>query len=89
MCLGSSRIRLRFRLAPIRLLGRGRVIDPPTGAPVPGAYVAGWIKRGPSGFIGSNRSCAQESRNYCHNLCKRVPQHCNKAAATAQNTVGV
>ncbi|KAA1376139.1 4Fe-4S binding protein [Aeromicrobium fastidiosum] len=27
----------------------------------PGAYVAGWIKRGPNGFIGTNRSCAQET----------------------------
>jgi ferredoxin/flavodoxin---NADP+ reductase len=24
----------------------------------PGAYVAGWIKRGPTGFIGTNKSCA-------------------------------
>lgn len=36
----------------------GRVIDPASGAPVPGAYVAGWIKRGPSGFIGTNKSCS-------------------------------
>ncbi|MCL8251057.1 FAD-dependent oxidoreductase [Aeromicrobium fastidiosum] len=28
---------------------------------MPGTYVAGWIKRGPSGFIGTNRSCAQET----------------------------
>jgi ferredoxin--NADP+ reductase len=27
----------------------------------PGTYVAGWIKRGPTGFIGTNRSCAQET----------------------------
>ncbi|WP_435059878.1 FAD-dependent oxidoreductase [Streptomyces sp. bgisy060] len=27
----------------------------------PGVYVAGWIKRGASGFIGTNKSCAQES----------------------------
>ncbi|WP_435201256.1 FAD-dependent oxidoreductase [Janibacter sp. GS2] len=27
----------------------------------PGRYVAGWIKRGPRGFIGTNRSCAQET----------------------------
>ncbi|GAB3296152.1 FAD-dependent oxidoreductase [Epidermidibacterium keratini] len=27
----------------------------------PGVYVAGWIKRGPSGFIGSNKTCAQQS----------------------------
>ncbi len=26
--------------------------------PVPGLYVAGWIKRGPSGIIGTNRACA-------------------------------
>lgn len=28
---------------------------------VPGAYVAGWIKRGPSGGIGTNRRCAEET----------------------------
>ena len=27
----------------------------------PGVYVAGWVKRGPTGFIGSNKGCAQES----------------------------
>ncbi|MBA4085955.1 MAG: 4Fe-4S ferredoxin [Kytococcus sp.] len=27
----------------------------------PGRYVAGWIKRGPRGFIGTNRSCAAET----------------------------
>ncbi|OBC01350.1 FAD-dependent oxidoreductase [Mycobacterium sp. 852002-40037_SCH5390672] len=36
----------------------GRVVDPASGEPVPGAYVAGWIKRGPSGFIGTNKSCS-------------------------------
>jgi ferredoxin/flavodoxin---NADP+ reductase len=36
----------------------GRVVDPGSGRPVPGAYVAGWIKRGPTGFIGTNKSCA-------------------------------
>jgi ferredoxin--NADP+ reductase len=39
----------------------GRVIDPVSGAPVRGAYVAGWIKRGPTGFIGTNKSCAAET----------------------------
>ncbi len=28
---------------------------------VPGAYVVGWIKRGPSGGIGTNRRCAAET----------------------------
>ncbi len=27
----------------------------------PGVYVAGWAKRGPTGFIGTNKSCAQET----------------------------
>lgn len=36
----------------------GRVVDPGTGRPVSGAYVAGWIKRGPTGFIGTNKSCS-------------------------------
>ncbi|MEZ0364218.1 FAD-dependent oxidoreductase [Mycobacterium sp. pUA109] len=26
-----------------------------------GVYVTGWIKRGPTGFIGTNKSCAQET----------------------------
>jgi len=39
----------------------GRVTDPRTGAPVPGVYTAGWIKRGPSGVIGTNKKCAQET----------------------------
>src|SRR5690606_6675037 len=38
-----------------------RVIDPHTNRPVPGSYVAGWIKRGPTGFIGTNKSCAQQT----------------------------
>ncbi|MET0829507.1 MAG: 4Fe-4S binding protein [Microbacterium sp.] len=28
---------------------------------VPGTYVVGWIKRGPHGFIGTNKSCARET----------------------------
>ncbi len=39
----------------------GRVIDPATGRVVTGAYVAGWIKRGPTGFIGTNKSCAMQT----------------------------
>ncbi|MFF2087053.1 FAD-dependent oxidoreductase [Nocardia sp. NPDC058176] len=40
---------------------RGRVLTAPGGEIVPGTYVTGWIKRGPSGFIGTNKSCAQET----------------------------
>jgi ferredoxin--NADP+ reductase len=39
----------------------GRVVDPGSGEPVPGAYVAGWIKRGPTGFIGTNKSCSLQT----------------------------
>jgi ferredoxin--NADP+ reductase len=39
----------------------GRVVDPQTGQPVRGSYVAGWIKRGPTGFIGTNKSCALQT----------------------------
>ena len=31
------------------------------GSTVPGMYTAGWIKRGPSGVIGTNKTCAQET----------------------------
>jgi ferredoxin/flavodoxin---NADP+ reductase len=39
----------------------GRVLDPDSGAPLPGEYVVGWIKRGPSGVIGTNKKDAQET----------------------------
>jgi ferredoxin--NADP+ reductase len=39
----------------------GRVIDPATARPVAGVYVAGWIKRGPNGFIGTNKSCSMQT----------------------------
>ena len=39
----------------------GRVVDPRSGTPIPGVYTAGWIKRGPSGVIGTNKKCASET----------------------------
>ncbi|MBW8481385.1 FAD-dependent oxidoreductase [Actinomadura parmotrematis] len=39
----------------------GRVLDGVDGIPLPGVYAAGWIKRGPTGFLGTNKSCAQET----------------------------
>jgi ferredoxin--NADP+ reductase len=38
----------------------GRILDS-GGAPLPGDYVVGWIKRGPSGIIGTNKRDAQET----------------------------
>ena len=37
----------------------GRVVD--GGEPVPGVYCAGWIKRGPTGVIGTNKKDATET----------------------------
>jgi ferredoxin--NADP+ reductase len=39
---------------------RGRVTDA-SGQPIAGEYVAGWIKRGPSGVIGTNKADAMET----------------------------
>ena len=39
----------------------GRVIDHDTGAVVPRVYVTGWIKRGPSGVVGTNKPDAVDS----------------------------
>ncbi len=41
----------------------GRITSEQEGAVLPGLYTAGWIKRGPSGIIGTNRACAVESVN--------------------------
>lgn len=38
----------------------GRVLGA-DGVPIPGLYCAGWVKRGPSGVIGTNRACAVET----------------------------
>jgi ferredoxin/flavodoxin---NADP+ reductase len=39
----------------------GRVVDPATGAPATGVYAAGWIKRGQSGVVGTNKKCAEDT----------------------------
>jgi ferredoxin--NADP+ reductase len=39
----------------------GRVIDPDSHAPITGLYVSGWIKRGPSGVIGTNKPDSVET----------------------------
>ena len=39
----------------------GRVTRVGTNDTLPGVYAAGWIKRGPSGVIGTNKKCAHET----------------------------
>jgi ferredoxin--NADP+ reductase len=40
---------------------KGRVLDPNTKQPLLGEYTAGWIKRGPTGVIGTNKPDAAET----------------------------
>lgn len=56
----------------------GRVIDAETGEPMPGVYVTGWIKRGPTGVIGTNKKCAEETvdsllQDYSEGSLRRPP----------------
>jgi ferredoxin/flavodoxin---NADP+ reductase len=39
---------------------RGRVLGP-DGTPLPGVYAVGWIKRGPTGILGTNKRDAEET----------------------------
>jgi ferredoxin--NADP+ reductase len=40
---------------------KGRVLDPDTNEPIVGLYTGGWIKRGPTGVIGTNKPDAGET----------------------------
>jgi ferredoxin--NADP+ reductase len=42
---------------------KGRVLDPESHDPVTGLYAAGWIKRGPTGVIGTNKPDSVETVN--------------------------
>ena len=51
----------------------GRVLGP-DGAPLPREYVAGWLKRGPTGVIGTNKSdAAQTVRSLLADLAGGAP----------------
>jgi ferredoxin--NADP+ reductase len=65
----------------------GRVLDPTTKEPITGQYTAGWIKRGPTGVIGTNKPDAAETvENMLSDAREgRVlePEHADAAAAMA------
>jgi ferredoxin/flavodoxin---NADP+ reductase len=42
----------------------GRVLDSESGSPIVGEYCVGWIKRGPTGVIGTNKKDGQESAEH-------------------------
>lgn len=64
---------------------RGRILDPETRQPITGLYTAGWIKRGPSGVIGTNKPDAAETvRCMLDDLEQNTilsPKHPDRAAA--------
>ncbi len=63
----------------------GRVIDPETGAQVPGMYAVGWIKRGPTGVIGTNKKDAQDTVDalLADVVDRRVPEPAGDPSPTA------
>jgi ferredoxin--NADP+ reductase len=58
----------------------GRMLDAPDGDVVPGEYVVGWIKRGPSGVIGTNKACASETVTAMLEDAARRPERSAAAA---------
>ncbi len=63
----------------------GRVLDSESGEQVPGQYAVGWIKRGPSGVIGTNKKDAHETVN--HLFEDLDAGHMPEAASSAQEIV--
>ncbi len=64
----------------------GRVIDE-YGQPIVGLYVAGWIKRGPSGVIGSNKTDAKET--VTHMLADARVGRCWQPQLSPQESVDI
>jgi ferredoxin--NADP+ reductase len=63
---------------------KGRVLDATTRQPQPGEYTAGWIKRGPSGVIGTNKPDALETvQCMVEDLAKDAILHPPQATAAA------
>jgi ferredoxin/flavodoxin---NADP+ reductase len=61
----------------------GRVVD--HDGIVPGAYVTGWVKRGPSGIIGTNKKCARDTVRSL--LADASAQHLPTAGTLNKDTV--
>jgi ferredoxin/flavodoxin---NADP+ reductase len=52
---------------------RGRVLSP-DGEPLPGVYAVGWIKRGPTGILGTNKRDAEETMACVADDLRSLPQ---------------
>ncbi len=63
---------------------KGRVLDPDSRLPVPGEYTGGWIKRGPTGVIGTNKPDATETvACLMEDLARDVYLHPEQPSASA------
>jgi ferredoxin--NADP+ reductase len=66
---------------------KGRVLAPETKQPLLGQYTAGWIKRGPSGVIGTNKPDALETvQGMLEDVAEgrvRTPEHPERDAVAA------
>jgi ferredoxin--NADP+ reductase len=64
----------------------GRVVDPESGEQVPGHYAVGWIKRGPSGVIGTNKKDALDTVTTMFEDLEqgRIPEREAAAISTAE-----
>jgi ferredoxin--NADP+ reductase len=67
----------------------GRIVDPQAQHAIPGLYVAGWVKRGPSGVIGTNKRDAQETVEHLLEDVRegRLPQPERPARAAIEELV--
>lgn len=66
----------------------GRVLR--DGSPVPGVYVAGWLKRGPTGIIGTNKPDATETaRSLLADTVARAPERDPRSVLAALAARGV
>ncbi|WP_216695278.1 FAD-dependent oxidoreductase [Dietzia psychralcaliphila] len=61
---------------------QGRVVDT-DGTARPLTYVSGWLKRGPSGVIGTNRMCSAETVGQVRDDLARVADHLSFSEAGA------
>ncbi len=74
---------------------QGRVVDPDQTQTVTGEYVVGWIKRGPSGIIGTNKPDAVATVNLMiadldagkalsaeRSVAAHQSKHCSRIAAS-------
>jgi ferredoxin--NADP+ reductase len=96
-----------YRATPIKDLpfdDQRAVVPNDAGRVEPGVYVAGWIKRGPTGFLGTNKSCSEETvASLLHDLdagllaspeavIERLPQEISergwRAIDTAERSAG-